>query len=334
MLIMLIKRLFYVVWISLLLTSCVSASTAISVPRAELASSPTITALPAPTPSPSYIITPTSLPSSLRSVSGNLSNQVTYLESDMPGVGSERFVAPTAGEQAAFAQLVARIEAGDTGKAESIAAENGYELVQYTDRLEVAGDATGFLLRELKPIRRGWGLYLFRKGPAQDIIVEAPHPLYDEGTPAVAMAAYRALQAKALLIAGAHRAANRDGSADVAHHRQTIFEAVHEALAKSSSTAILQIHGFAAGKHPGYPQVVLSSDEAAASELLDRLAAALEAQGIRVGECGSGAWSDLCGETNIQSQYVGPAVFIHIELDESIRANSSTLLAALTQTFK
>jgi hypothetical protein len=270
---------------------------------------------------------PTPLSIEPRSISGDLLNQITRLEAEMPRAGSEGFIIPTNDEKDSFTSIVAKIQNRAAARAGGIAAEFGYELLQYADRGDNA--SISLMLREIKPIRKGWGLYAFRSSMINNIIVEAPHPLYDEGTPAIAAQIYRALQARALLIAGAHRDANADRSSDVAHHAQSIFEAVHAAITKTSSTIILQIHGFAASKHPGYPQIVLSSDEAQGSELIDQLAAAFKSQGVKVGTCSEGQWAALCGETNVQSRSSDPATFIHIELDEAMRANSSIVLKVL-----
>lgn len=321
-------RLFWLTLLSIFLIGCSAnpivppASTASPIASPRPAASPTISI-------PTLAPTPALLSIEPRSISGDLLNQIERLEAEMPRAGSEGFIIPTNEEKESFTELVAKIQNGELPRAGGIAAEFGYELMQYTDRGN--GNSSSWLLRELKPIRKGWGLYVFRSSGANDIIVEAPHPLYDEGTPSIAAQAYRVLQARALLIAGTHRDANVDQSSDVAHHVQSIFEAVHAAITKTKSTIVLQIHGFAASKHPGYPQIVLSSDEAQGSDLLDQLVAAFKAQGIKVGTCGEGQWAELCGETNVQSRSSSPAIFIHIELDESLRADSSSVLKVLKQ---
>jgi hypothetical protein len=321
-------RLFWLAFISIFLIGCSANPVAPPASTRSPIASPSLSASPifsVPTPTP----TPTLLSIEPRSISGDLLNQIERLEEDMPRAGSEGFIIPTNAEKDSFAELVTKIQNGELPRAGGVAAEFGYELMQYTDRGD--GNSSSWLLRELKPIRKGWGLYAFRSSSTRDIIIEAPHPLYDEGTPAIAAQAYRVLRARALLIAGAHRDANVDRSSDVAHHVQSIFEAVHEVITKTKSTIVLQIHGFAASKHPGYPRIVLSSDEAQGSDLLDQLAAAFKAQGVKAGTCGGGQWPDLCGETNAQSRSSGPAIFIHIELDESMRADSSIVLTVLKQ---
>jgi hypothetical protein len=176
-----------------------------------------------------------------------------------------------------------------------------------------------------------------------NIIIEAPHPLYDGRTPTVALDIYRALDARALLIAGAHRNANRDGSADVAHAPESIFQSVHLALSKeiqaeSGDVIILQIHGFHSSNHEGYPQVVfglgekpLPTEIAIAQKIKD----ALYEQGISAGIC-TGVESelmDLCAKTNVQGKSTREGAFIHMELDEKIRKHDEAFIAALVEVF-
>ena len=145
----------------------------------------------------------------------------------------------------------------------------------------------------------------------------------------------------ALLIAGAHRNANKDGSADVAHAPISIFHTIHETLSQelrpaSGNVVILQIHGFHTTKHEGYPQAVLGFGQNTAlaeTTLAGELEAALSAQGIKVGLCMEDAWRDLCGRTNGQGAIPNGGIFIHIELDELIRKNDEAFVTALVQVF-
>lgn len=315
-----------------LLAGCLPAATPMPTPRLPTVS-PTATVGPTiqhePSSTPAATPSPAPPAADLPALAGDLANQVAALEERMPRQNSEGFAVPTGEEKAGFAALAAAIEAGDTREAAKLAAASGYDLLRYVDH----GDegAQSYLLRERKGMRRGWGLYVLRIGPASNVLVEAPHPLYDEGTAQVALAAYRALKARALLIAGAHRDANRDGSADVAHNRQTVFQAIHEALAGETAPVVLQVHGFAAVRHPGYPQVVLGSDQASASSVLQRLSQALAAAGLSAGVCDGTSWKDLCGASNVQSSLMESGIFVHLELTESVRADYYPLLAALQQ---
>lgn len=281
---------------------------------------------PVTTPMPTNTLTPTLILSELPRLKGDFSNQIAGLKRHIPPANSERFIVPTEAETILFVSLMTNIAAGDSLKAAQIASQQGYELVLYTDRGD--GRAQSFLLRELKPIRRGWGLYAFRANPLNNIIIEAPHPLFDQGTPEVALAVYRALNAKALLIAGTHRRANRDRAADVAQNDQTIFHTLHQVLTDSENPIVLQIHGFSADKHPDYPQVILNSNHGTSLAVLNRLADAFSAAGLQVEMCTNG-WDKLCGRTNVQLSSMEQGVFIHLELAESVRYNNKALLNAI-----
>jgi hypothetical protein len=220
-----------------------------------------------------------------------------------------------------------------------LADTNHYTLNYYVDRGDA--EAGSYLLREKRPIENGWGLYAFRVDSTSNIIIEAPHPLYDRRTPSVALDLYRALDARALLIAGAHRNANGDGSADVAHAPDSIFQSVHETLVKEVKSSdgqviVLQIHGFHTSKHDGYPQAVLGfgkSIDSAELTLGQELENIFRQQGLNVGVCTGNNWPDLCGTTNVQAASMNGGMFIHIELDEKVRKNDEAFIAAIVHVF-
>ena len=257
----------------------------------------------------------------------------------MPRTNSDGYMIPTDEQQIEFAKLVAALEIGDEVTATQFLPKNNYILNYYMDR----GDnlSVSYLLQETKPISKGWGLYAFRVDPVNNIIIEAPHPLYDINTPSVALDLYRALDAHALLVAGAHRYANHDGSADVAHAPGSIFQSVHQALLQGLPTplgnsVILQVHGFSSSEHPDYPQIVIGFGGNILTPdflLAGKMETALAQEGINVGLCLGEDWKDLCGSKNIQAATSDRAIFIHIELDEKIRKNDERLIAAITQVF-
>lgn len=289
---------------------------------------PTPTLLPTDTPTPvPPTATPTPVPT-LRPLTGNFANQIARLERAAPMAKSNLFVPPTDAEMADFAALWRAMAQGSAAQTQAVSAQHGYELLRYVDN----GDerAVSVLLREKKPMRRGWGLYAWRIAPQNSLIIEVPHPLFDTGTPTVGLALFRTLNASALLVAGSHRYANANGSADAAHNPQTVFQAIHTAATADGSAKVLQIHGFAAANHPGYPQVVLGGNASSASKTLAKaLAKALQNAELSVGVCGDGRWAKLCGTRNLQGDTMSGGTFLHIELDESVRANDGAFIAAL-----
>ena len=255
----------------------------------------------------------------------------------MPLEGSDSFIVPTKTEQSTFSEIVSRIESGDLIYASDLAKRNNYDLVRYLD----LGDdqAASYLLREKVPISKGWGLYMIRADVVNNIIVEAPHPIADKNTDLIALNIYRALNARALLIAGAHRSTDPAGLADVTHAPESIFQSVHETVLKNPVSfpdipVVLQIHGFAARKHPGYPNIVLGFGQKASQaeiSLSRELVDVLTALGIDTGTCEGDSWQDLCGTKNVQGSNKNNAIFIHIELDETVRSNERNLVSALSQ---
>jgi hypothetical protein len=258
----------------------------------------------------------------------------------MPRADSGDYVGPTEKEQADFSRLVSLIISNQLTETVLLAEENHYTLSYYVDRGD--DEAMSYLLREKRPIEKGWGIYAIRLDSASNIIVEAPHPLFDRNTPSIALQVYRALDARALLVAGAHRNANGEGSADVAHNTSTIFHEVHKTLSRhiastSGNVIVLQIHGFHTSKHDGYPSVVVGFGEEmqpAESVLGQQLEAAFVERGISVGLCIGDVWLDLCGERNVQAAAMERGVFIHIELDEEMRKDhEDAFMEVLVQVF-
>lgn len=299
---------------------------------ADMSSTPTLTPFAITTSTPKPI---------LETIKGSLGNQIATLEVNMPRRDSEGYVIPTTWEQADFAKLITMVMADDLPKAVDLATKNSYTMNYFVDRGDQS--AVSYLLQEQTPIQKGWGMYVFRVGSKSDIIVEAPHPLYDKNTPSVAMDVYRALDARALLIAGAHRYADNDKSADVAHAKESIFQSIHAALSqeietKAGDVIILQIHGFHASKHKGYPKIVLGLGEKPLQQeinLAQKLKEALAKQGIQAGICAgdNSDLQDLCAKTNVQGSTTKDGTFIHIEMDETIRKDDGAFVAALVEVF-
>src|SRR5207249_11563082 len=114
---------------------------------------------------------------------------------------------------------------------------------------------------ERPPCGRCWGLYILNRSPsARNVVVEAPHPLHDRLTEELGIAAYLELDARAFLMAGAHRYADgyRSPISDMARNPHSVFQRLHEALT-TADTHVVQMHGFCEEDYPGYPSVLLSS---------------------------------------------------------------------------
>lgn len=235
---------------------------------------------------------------------------------------TEAYQVPTAGEAARVATAVDHALRGDLDVAVSLLAPVGYQVV----RLRTP-DGRRFILVEETLGRNGgpernWGLFVLAPDAGADLLVEVAHPVHDIDSHEVGVEVFEAARGRALLVAGAHRYANRDGSADVAQTPGSVFEAVHATLLRTG-TVVLQPHGFATESHPGLGEIVVSAGVAPPPPLVATLAEDL------------GAIAEVClyhgddcralaGTRNVQgrSARAAGATFVHVELSRRLRSEA------------
>lgn len=158
---------------------------------------------------------------------------------------------------------------------------------------QTAAGAPCLLLREAPDSpRRHHGFYVFRLDQSRPYSVMVPHPVYELGTLNVGLLLFETLEARALLVHGAHQFANRDLSADPlqSENKETVFNLVYQSLHKTYfDTPMLgvQVRALAhADDHaPRDVSVVAAFDRGAgALTAADGLARALVSELERVGE--------------------------------------------------
>lgn len=209
-------------------------------------------------------------------------------------------------------QALLHLAAEREPEAAPLLARHGYRVEQ--------ARGSRLVVPERVPDGRGWGLYAVRPGGAA-LAVEVPHPRADRLTEHLGAALAERTGAQHLLVAGARRDRD-DGAADVAHEPDSLFAAVHAALAAEGLPAV-QVHGFAASSSPGQ-DVVVSPGSAALTPLVQRLADAAEASGLRTCR----AWQQDCGplegRTNVQSRASARAgaPFVHLEVTAAVREDA------------
>ncbi len=265
------------------------------------------------------------VPPGLKEVSGDLGAVVEDFESKIPRRHSEGYGAPTPAERSQMAAAWDAVEVGDLERAASIASGLSYEVVHYTD---TATGRTSILLQERR--RRdgswphGWGLFVSSPQSPSAVVTEVPHPLSDVHTPAIGVTAFRRGNGRALLIAGAHRYANRDGSADVAHRSDSVFEAIHQA-ALSPSSRVHSVHGFTTTAPA--PDIVVSRG-ARPTRTTTVVRDALIDAGFSVCLFDGEDCTELAGTSNVQGQSsraVG-VEFVHVEAHRAVRDDMSRRL--------
>ncbi|MEV6702191.1 hypothetical protein AB0M68_34455 [Streptomyces sp. NPDC051453] len=168
---------------------------------------------------------------------------------------------------------------------------------------------------------RGWGRVYVEAGSPARWSVQVPHPVADRNTERLAVGVLRGGQSGVLVIAGAHRKAGRGDAADVAHRRDTVFDAFCDELADRGLPG-LQIHGFADDSAPGR-DVIASTGRGREGRADGRLLAdALRARGFDVCR----AWVRSCpleGHTNVQGARAAAehVPFLHVEFAGALRTD-------------
>jgi hypothetical protein len=272
--------------------------------------------------------------------SGNFAEEVHRLRGLAIPKYSNLYQAPNQSELKQFSQLVKALAAADISTALSQASDLHYEVVKFTDL------ATRQILYELREQKgrpmRGWGSYFINPAYRVQALLEAPHIVFDRFSEDIAAAAFIASSAYGFLLAGAHRHANGPNTADVCHHRDSIFHVVHQTWV-SPQIKTWQVHGFDASSKSSFPEatdIVLSNGLGKrSSEIVDLNQRLVKndfrsyAYEKRPGKSDqdssmeqqfSGDRFRALGAThNIQGRYchqIG-AAFTHVELSERVRSS-------------
>lgn len=263
---------------------------------------------------------------------GSLVDLIDKFRMDIIPRDSGKYVMPTELELksfgSAFSLLLEWMNGGSGDRlsgAASNLAELKYVLIRFSD---IVAERVFYLARESPGYNRGWGLYILHtrsNGVYRNLLIEVPHIGFDLETEKIGIRSFIQSSAGFFLVAGAHRYANPDSVADVAHKEKCVFHVIHNALCTNTST-VIQIHGFAetsAGRQL-YPQIILSSGEPAGSKAVTDMSAQLTQNGFTVGIFDGTKYTDLGATENIQGTYargVG-AGFIHMEIARAIRDSS------------
>ena len=153
-------------------------------------------------------------------------------------------------------EIVDRHAGGDPGEeveallveASNAASLFDYEVLWLADR--ASGDAAIALLEsDTGEPRRSWGTYVFRLGEVPPYAIQVPRPVLERYSFEFGLSLFDQLEARALLLFGAHPQANPDGTADAIRSRNklSLFNLVHQVLARESRDRpylAVQIRGY------------------------------------------------------------------------------------------
>lgn len=273
---------------------------------------------------------------------------------DVSEPGSERYEVPSIARLDALGRSIDAAIDGDLRSAIAEAAIAEYALCEDGDVLIWRpSDTTG-------QARIAW-----RRSGTRGLVLEAPHPFHDSGTLEEARELFRAMGARVLIGAGAHRCANSapgcEGMStscgdpngyrvsDAAHNAIATFQRAHERFAERfGSDFVVSVHGMG---DAGASLSDGTNDPVGASSRVSVLAAALVDRGFAsITSCNSGAGvpvvERLCGTTNTQGRHVNgspdacnvgsPSAsgrFVHFEQSREVRAAFADVLAAFEATF-
>jgi hypothetical protein len=178
--------------------------------------------------------------------------------------------------------------------------------------------------------QRGWGFFLFDLSAPIDLIIEAPHPVFDQYSEQMAFAHWQKRRGALLMVAGAHRDAAA-GLADVAHQTNNVFHGMAASYA-SRKIGQIQWHGFADATAPGLTQVV-SSGTGNAGAAVKRVSTELTSAGFAVGNAwdSSGSGTSLTATTNVQGIDAAAkgSTWIHIENNFTTRNDTAASAKAV-----
>ncbi|MFE9096023.1 hypothetical protein [Streptomyces sp. NPDC007264] len=236
------------------------------------------------------------------------------------------YTPPDRGERERIAQGVGRLLDGHAKDAERLLADVGLGITRLTDT------ASGRRYDEIAAVRSGvaehWGRLYLNADSALRWSVQVPHPVADRDTELLGVRLLEDTPGGALVMAGAHRKAGRNGAADVSHREDSAFHTVIVELQRRGVPG-LQLHGFARTSQRPYEAVVSTGAARSVLDETSALADRMEAHGLRVCR----AWSARCpveGTTNVQGRSAQRqhAEFVHVELAPGARGHGKDADAA------
>jgi hypothetical protein len=184
---------------------------------------------------------------------------VTCIRNQMPGNGSNGFVAPTTAQQADWRTAVHQMLQGSCNFALPASLSSIMQIRTFSDSengkdycllMEVLdGNGNGI-------VDRGWGTFIVDPAATREISHQAAHPIYDIGTENQAVGVFKGTDSRSYLMCGAHRLANSAssscqssyGSADCAHNVANMFQSTNQELLSfygASEWQAIQWHGMA-----------------------------------------------------------------------------------------
>ena len=258
---------------------------------------------------------------------GSIYNLLKTIFWNIPDSITNAFVVPNDNELADFQLAFQNIQNHNYNSVPDLISQYGYYFLKFYH--ETMGETdTFYVMREKVPVSRGWGTFIFDPTGTNEVMIESPHPIWDNDSWIVAEKSFIKLDAKWFSMAGTHRYANKyllvndTIPSDMAHVFRSVFHTAHKTI---GAEKVLQIHGFAkTGEKSGYPDIVISNGSTHPDDILYEQKANSIAEGFTLGVYSSGDPDDvglLGGTQNEQGKWsrANNKLFVHIESDTPLR---------------
>lgn len=294
----------------------------------------------------------------IKKESGSLYERIERVAKNQFQKDSDLFRPPNPAQQKTWENIIESILNNQLEKAAQDIKSRSYpyEIKIFTDKETKRGY---ILLQETQPQQAGWGLYVFDLNSTNSLVIESLHTIADANTELEGVDAFLQTRARAFLMAGTHRRANKKetlctqpGSAnndsestdypesDVAHNTATMFQTTHETLVNMfPNTIAVQIHGMA--ERQVCPNVFVSSGTKFITENSKKLLECFVKNKVEAGVYeGTKDGCPLGATTNVQGRFSNgekenpcaksvkaapdPGHFIHIEQEPSIRRSKDS----------
>ncbi len=288
---------------------------------------------------------------------GDIEVYINTFIDNMPGRDGNDYTIPGENELTIWADMLSDLLDDELTNARQKASQINYQIVEFADN-SVTPNASYYVIEEKADRQHYWGTYIINRFPLRSqLVIQAPHPLYDFNTGKQGIFCFKRLGAQAFFISGTHRCNSDNASpcsgttsacsaspasyrlSDNPHNLQSVFQKTTEIIYdKMSNTYFVQLHGFAKGA--GDPYLIMSNgtrdtpDPDYIPVLKNELYRIDNTLTFKIAHIDI-SWSRLLAFTNVQGRYINNSIFpcsqnatqssgrfIHLEQErERLRAN-------------
>ncbi|WP_025663166.1 fibronectin type III domain-containing protein [Aquimarina megaterium] len=284
-------------------------------------------------------------------VSGDITSYLGNILADMPGASENQYNSPTVQQITDWEEIIEALLARDIPKAIVAANPLGYQVTIFIDTA-FSPSQKFYILEKKSSGNNHWGTYVFHTTPIKEnLILQAPHALYDTNTGKEAIYCFKNTGAMALFLNGVHRCNSMVNSScsgttsvcgstqpyrisDLAHATQAVFQKTTEILLQwNTNTLFIQLHGFS--KRSTDPYVIMSNGtrHTPAIDYAVKLKEAIQEEDaaltFKLAHIDT-EWTRLIGFTNVQGRLINQSTtpceqsttissgrFIHVEQEKT-----------------